>query len=234
MRPQRIVRLNAEELGRLVSAAQRDGGRAVDTLLWVIRPRLLEYFTRRIAPDEADDLAQLALLRVVKALPRIESIRASAFVATVAQNLLRTAQRRFARDAQRFIYGDAIDRIESALRADDKAEHHEFLDAIRVVSTKSLPNELRDVIHALLRGQSYAEIAAIQGVRQVTVRTRLLRARAILREELSQYRSASHDALTEPSGSHRSREQRASQNEEGVEEVWSLKGTHQKDHRRER
>jgi hypothetical protein len=40
--------------------------------------------------------------------------------------------------------------------------------------------------------------------------------------------------LTQPSGSHRSRAQRASQNEEGVEEVWSLKGTHQKDHRRER
>ena len=234
MRPQRIVRLNEEELGRLVSAAQRESGRAVDTLLRVIRPRLLEYFTRRLPGDEADDLAQLALLRVVKALPRIDSIRASAFVATVAQNLLRTAQRRFARDAQRFTYGDAIDTIESALRADDEAEHHEFLDAIRIVSTKSLPNELRGVIHALLRGQSYAEIAAMQGVRQGTVRTRLLRARAILREELSQYRSVSQNAWTQPNGSHRSREQRASQNDEGVDEVWSLTDTHKKDHRRER
>jgi DNA-directed RNA polymerase specialized sigma24 family protein len=43
------------------------------------------------------------------------------------------------------------------------------------------------VVLALLRGQTTAEIAASQGVSPITVRTRLMRARAILRRELPDY-----------------------------------------------
>lgn len=234
MRPHTPVRLNSEELARLVKAAQREGGKDLNTLLRAIRAPLLGYFMRRLPADEADDLAQLALLRVAKALPRIDADRASAFVGTVARNLLRTAQRRIARDARRFIYNDVIDSIESVLRADEEAEHHELLAAIQSVSIRALPGELRDIVNGLLRGQSYAEIAARQGVRQVTVRTRLLRARAILREELKQYGSRALDPHAPSRDPHSSPSQNASQNEKCDGEVWSLSGKHLKDHRHER
>ena len=221
MRPHTPVRLNSEELERLVKAAQREGGKELNSLLRAIRAPLLGYFMRRVSADEADDLAQLALLRVAKALPRIDADRASAFVGTVARNLLRTAQRRTARDARRFIYNDAIDSIESVLRADEEAEHHEFLAAIQSVSIRALPGELREIVDGLLRGQSYAEIAVRQGVRQVTVRTRLLRARAILREELKQYGPLATHPHPTPVDPDPSTQQSASQNEHGDSEVWS-------------
>jgi RNA polymerase sigma factor (sigma-70 family) len=204
MRPHKPVRLNPEELERLVKAAQREGGKELNNLLRAIRAPLLGYFMRRLPADEADDLAQLALLRVARALPRIDADRASAFVGTVARNLLRTAQRRMARDARRFTYNDAIDSIESISRADEAVEHHEVLAAIQSVSVRALPAELRDIVDGLLRGLSYAEIAVTQGVRQVTVRTRLLRVRAILREELKQYGTHPSDLRAPPGDSHSS------------------------------
>ncbi len=233
MRPHTAVRLNSEELERLVKAAQREGGKALNSLLHAIRAPLLGYFMRRLPADEADDLAQLALLRVAKALPRIDADRASAFVGTVARNLLRTAQRRTARDARRFIYNDVVDSIESVLRADEEAEYHEFIAAIQRVSIRALSGELREIVNGLLRGQSYAEIAASQGVRQVTVRTRLLRARAILREELKQYGPLAiypRPTLVDPDPS---TQQSALQNEHRDREVWSLTRRHPKNHRDE-
>ena len=225
------VRLNAEKLAMLVIAAQRDGDRAIDTLLKAIRSPLAEYFTRHLPADEADDLAQLALIRVARALPRIDADRASAFVATIAQNLLRTAQRRMARDAKRFTSNAVIDKIESALRADEEADQHDLVEAVRRVSVTALPRELREIVLALMRGQSHAEIAAKQGVRQVTVRTRLVRARAILREELRQYGPALDapraSAVNPPPSATRS----TPQNEPGDAEVWSFRGKHQRDHR---
>ena len=231
MRPHTPVRLNSEELARLVKAAQREGGKDLNTLLRAIRAPLLGYFMRRLPADEADDLAQLALLRVAKALPRIDADRASAFVGTIARNLLRTAQRRMARDARRFIYNDVIDSIESVIRADEEAEHHELLAAIQSVSFRTLPAELRDIVNGIIRGQSFAEIAAGQGVRQVTVRTRLLRARAILREELKQYGSLALDPHAVPRDPHSSPSRHASQNEQCDREVWSLSGKHLNNHR---
>lgn len=59
--------------------------------------------------------------------------------------------------------------------------------AVRRASGAVLPRELRTVVFARLGGQTTAEIAASQGVSPITVRTRLLRARAIPRRELPDY-----------------------------------------------
>ncbi|GAC1417945.1 MAG: RNA polymerase sigma-70 factor [Gemmatimonadaceae bacterium] len=182
----------ADRLAVLVRAAKddehkalKDGEhKALDVLLSTVRAALFSHFCRRVSEDVADDLAQIALLRIVKALPRIEPERASAFIGTIAKNLLRTSLRRQARDSERLSPSITPDEIESGITADAQVEHEDLIQAVLRASRQSLPRELRDVVQALLRGESRADIAATRGISQITVRTRLMRARLILREEL--------------------------------------------------
>ncbi len=186
MRGPCTIPLNADRLAVLVRAAQRDENRALDRLLSTVRPALLSYFCRRVAADVADDLAQIALIRIAKALPRIEPERASAFIGTIGKNLLRTSLRRQARDSERLAASITPDELESGVTADALVEQEDLIQAVLRASGQSLPHELRDVVQALLRGESRTHIAATQGISQITVRTRLMRARLILRQELGQ------------------------------------------------
>ena len=196
MRASGAIDLNGDQLTLLVTAAQQDETRALDRLLSTVRPALFSYFARRVPDDLADDLAQIALIRIVKALPRIDPKRASGFIGTIGQNLLRTAFRRQARDARRVALSITPDELESGLTADHEVDLQDQLDAVMRASSRTLTHELRDVITALLRGQDRAAIAATQGISQITVRTRLMRARMILREELSEATVISRGSLT--------------------------------------
>ena len=196
MRASGAIDLNGDQLTLLVTAAQQDETRALDRLLSTVRPALFSYFARRVPDDLADDLAQIALIRIVKALPRIDPKRASGFIGTIGQNLLRTAFRRQARDARRIAPSVTPDELESGVTADQEVDLQDLLDAVMRASSRTLTHELRDVVTALLRGQDRAAIAATQGISQITVRTRLMRARMILREELSEATVISRGSLT--------------------------------------
>ena len=196
MRASGAIDLNGDQLTLLVTAAQQDETRALDKLLSTIRPALFSYFARRVPDDLADDLAQIALIRIVKALPRIDPKRASGFIGTIGQNLLRTAFRRQARDARRVAPSITPDDLESGVTADQEVDLQDLLDAVMRASSRTLTHELRDVVTALLRGEDRADIAAKQGISQITVRTRLMRARVILREELGEVTVISRGSLT--------------------------------------
>jgi RNA polymerase sigma factor (sigma-70 family) len=186
MRRSCTIHLDADRLALLVRAAQQGENRSLDRLLSMVRPALLSYFCRRVPEDVADDLAQIALIRIVKAIPRIEPERASAFIGTIGTNLLRSAFRRQARDSRRLAPSIDPDELESGVTADAEVELQDLIEAVLRASGQSLKHEMRDVVLALLRGESRGDIAATQGISQITVRTRLMRARAILREELGQ------------------------------------------------
>lgn len=186
MRHSGAIDLSGDQLALLVTAAQQDETRALDKLLSTVRPALFSYFARRVPEDLAEDLAQVALIRIVKALPRIDPQRASGFIGTIGQNLLRTTFRRQARDARRVAPSVTPDELESAITADQEVDLQDLLDAVMRASSRTLTHELRDVVTALLNGQDRADIAAAQGISQITVRTRLMRARMILREELGE------------------------------------------------
>lgn len=186
MRHSSAIDLNGDHLTLLVTAAQQDETRALDRLLSTVRPALFSYFARRVPNDLADDLAQIALIRIVKALPHIDPKRASGFIGTIGHNLLRTEFRRQARDRRRSAPSVTPDELESGITADQEVELQDLVDAVRRASSQTLTHELRDVITALLRGEDRAEIATTQGISQITVRTRLMRARVILREELGE------------------------------------------------
>ena len=196
MRASGAIDLNGDQLTLLVTAAQQDETRALDKLLSTVRPALFSYFARRVPDDLADDLAQIALIRIVKALPRIDPKRASGFIGTIGQNLLRTAFRRQARDARRVAPSITPDELESGVTADQEVDLQDLLDAVMRASSRTLTHELRDVVTALLRGEDRADIAAKQGISQITVRTRLMRARVILREELGEVTVASRGSPT--------------------------------------
>jgi RNA polymerase sigma factor (sigma-70 family) len=178
------VRLNAAHVATLVHDAQSEKSGAIDQLLRTVRPALFRYFRRHLPPDVAEDLAQLALIRISRALPRIDAARAQAFISRVAQNLLRSAYKRRHREAMRHVATIDVDEIESRTVADGEVEWHEVEALVRSAVERVLPRELRETMLALLHGQSHAEIALSQGVSQITVRTRLLRARMLLRMEL--------------------------------------------------
>jgi RNA polymerase sigma factor (sigma-70 family) len=177
----------ATKLTSLVREAQKHEGRSLETLLVSLRPAFVRYFSRRLAPENAEDLAQNALIRVAGALHRIDPERADGYVATVARNLLRTAYRRRAIEAQRIGDIEWLDVTESHETSESQAELKELVRAVHRVANAALAPELADIIRGLLHGETPAEIARRQNVSPVTIRTRLLRARAVLRKELVGY-----------------------------------------------
>ena len=131
-------------------------------------------------------------MRVARALElkRVDPERAQRYVRTVARNLIRTEYRRRALEAQRLASGespDVVAAVEAQTTPDARAEYEDLVRAVHRVSRTALPPDLRDIIFGLLRGLSPAEIAAEQGLNPTTARTRLLRARALLRRALRSY-----------------------------------------------
>ena len=176
------------ELIHLVHEAQRGEPRAVDALLARLRPSFVRFFARRIALDDAEDATQGALIRIAGALGRIDPERARSYVVTVAHNLLRSECRRRARDARRAAPIELAESMAAPGTADDEADYGDLARAVHRVSLATLPPDLHEILHARLSGLSPAEIASQRQVNPATIRTRLLRARAILRPELGSYR----------------------------------------------
>src|SRR6202171_1493481 len=153
MRTAGAIDLNGEQLTLLGPASRSEEHRALDSLLSTVRPALFSYFARRVPDDLADDLAQIALIRIVKALPRIDPKRASGFIGTIGQNLLRSAFRRQARDARRVAPFITPDELESGVTADQEVDLQDLLDAVMRASSRTLTHEMRALVTALLRGE---------------------------------------------------------------------------------
>ena len=163
-----------------VRDAQRGAAGALDALLAGLRPTFITFFVRHVDPEDAEDLAQQALIRIAHALPQIDPARAGRYVTRVAWNLLRSEYERTEQDADRRVSVELADTVESSFTADRDVELGD-LDADRPTILDTLPPSLRAIVHGRLRGLRSSEIAAEQQVDPVTVRTRLLRARARLR-----------------------------------------------------
>jgi RNA polymerase sigma factor (sigma-70 family) len=178
----------SETLGQLVREAQRDSPDALNRLLATLRPALIRFFERRLPSDLTEDLAQVALMRITKALRRIDPERADSYTITVARNLLRSAYRQRARDLHR--YSPVGAELASTISgSDSQAEYEELVLAVhRTVLTK-LPRPLQDIMSRILDDETPSQIADELHVSPVTVRTRLMRARWILRRELVAFAS---------------------------------------------
>ena len=172
------------KLASLLREAQCSAPGASESFLAVLRPSLLGFFSARLPRELAEDLTQNALLRIAGALQRIDPERADAYVATVARNLLRTAHRRRAIEGRRRIELDLETIPLNREGVDVQLEREELVRMVHTLIRSKLPPLLAETVRALLNGSTPVEIAELQGVSPVTVRTRLMRARAILRAEL--------------------------------------------------
>jgi RNA polymerase sigma factor (sigma-70 family) len=176
-----------DELIHLVREAQRGEPRAVDILLARLRPSFVRFFARRLGPDAAEDAAQAALIRIARALRRIDPERASHYIVQVVRNLLRSECRRRAREVRRSAPVELAEAIEAPGATDTEVDHRDLARAVHRASLATLPPDLHEILQARLSGLSPAEIASQRRVNPVTIRTRLLRARALLRPELGSY-----------------------------------------------
>lgn len=176
----------AEALSRLVRDAQ--SGRAeINELLTFLRPALVTFFKRRLALDICEDLTQMALIRVSGAIKRIDPERADSYVATVARNLLRTTYRRHARERSRVDPASPDELPARSMSVDSRLEYEDLVRRVHRACLEKLRPELRDIGLGLLQGHTPVEIANTLDMNPITVRTRLMRVRGILREELGAY-----------------------------------------------
>ena len=192
---------DAEVLSQRIRGAQGGDEQALERLLEGLRPSFLAYFGRRFSLDVAEDLTQIALLRIARAVDRIDPERATNYVTTVLRNLLRTARSRQLRDERRHLAIDNLIADTHHADANARTEYEELARAVHRVSETTLPAPLADIVLGLLRGETPNEIAKRQGVSPITIRTRLLRARAILRRELQSqvpWRRSSHSSTQRP------------------------------------
>src|SRR5712691_14098 len=172
-----------EELIEPVRAAQRGAPGALDALLARLRPSFVSCFTPRLGPDEAEDVAQDALLRVARALRQINAERAGRYLTRLAWNLLRQECRRCAREARRFVPVELAAAVEALAAPDREVEYRDLVRAVHQFSLASLSPKLRDSMLGLLRDLSPSEMAAQQGASGSTIRARVRLARARLRRQ---------------------------------------------------
>jgi RNA polymerase sigma factor (sigma-70 family) len=168
-------------LTELVLGAKRDP-RGVDALLAAIRPALHTFFRQRTDADAAEDLTQLSLLRIARAVSRIEPERADSYLSTVARNLLRTSYRVRARDRRRTSMLTAAEDM-----TDQRAEYDDLASAVQRACLAIDQPALRGIALGVLRGHSTTELANQFDISPITVRTRLMKVRASLRRQLAAY-----------------------------------------------
>src|SRR5438309_7786292 len=93
----------------------------------------------------------------------------------------------FLRDDAHVVLGVGKNMASAVPPPDSQAEYEELVLAVhRAVLTK-LPRPLQDIMSRVLEDESQVQIADELQVNEVTVRTRLRRARSILRRELARY-----------------------------------------------
>jgi RNA polymerase sigma factor (sigma-70 family) len=170
-----------------VRDAQRGRPSALKALLERLRPWFLRLFARRVDRDGAQDLTQAALIRVWQALPQVDPDRAAQYLLTIAMNLVRTARADLARDARRHVALEVAYPMTPPVNPDRDVEYRDLARIVHDVSRTTLTPELHEVIVELLRGLRPSEIAADRNINDVTVRTRLRRARRRLGPQVRDY-----------------------------------------------
>lgn len=142
----------------------------------------LRRFARYLArdADHADDLVQETLIRALGALPQLDpggNLRAWLF--TILQNVLRGEWRRRRRSPVR--HEVPVEQAPEPLRSGGQLESASLNEL--AIAIRKLPPRFREVLMLCgVEGFDYEEAATILGIPVGTVRSRLSRARAMLKE----------------------------------------------------
>ena len=159
---------------------------------------IYRYVARRLGRDAADDIASDVFLRAFDGRHRYDQTRSSCvpWLYGIAANVCRTTSR------SRFREAKAVRRLETVDTAPDSAEGIAWrLDASDAVAKSGLVDAInalrfdeRETLYLqVFGGLSYPEIAEAMDVPVGTVRSRLSRTKAKLREPLERLRESDTD-----------------------------------------
>jgi RNA polymerase sigma-70 factor (ECF subfamily) len=180
-----------DSVADVVSRARRGDPSAFEQIVRRHQYRVYNLAYRMLRDhDDAEDLTQEAFLRVFQSLPRIRDDRAlGAYITRVAANLCLTWLRARRRRPEQTT--DPTDL--ASVPAPVGSERHEQLQA----AVSDLAPKYRLAITAFyLEGCSYAEAAHILGITPRALKTRLYRARAMLKQALSADAGAGEESAT--------------------------------------
>lgn len=134
-----------------------------------------------------EDLAQETFLRAFRAFPRFDldlRARPSTWLVTIATRLALGERRREA--SHKTFADDEVDAVD--YRAPEaRAEQRELGAAIEAAAAELSPEQRAVFVLAELHGYPLAEIATMVEIPEATVKTRLFRARAKMRERLAPF-----------------------------------------------
>lgn len=147
--------------------------------------------------EEAEDIAQESFVKAFLALPRLRNPRQfKSWLFSIALNLVRDHKREFKRKPS-LPLEDLPGNLEPTALDDpsDDVENEDLLKRVRE-GIERLPSKLREVLVLYdMQGFSYEEIASIVHCPLGTVKSRLFKARQMLREMLSPYIEGDEDEL---------------------------------------
>lgn len=146
------------------------------------------------------DLAQEVFLRAFRAFPRFDvdgSARASTWLLTIAVRLALNARKGLSRAQQLYPLAEA-EALPAAGTPESERTRRELGTAIAKAAQELSPEQRAIFVLSEFHGMSISEIANAVEIPEATVKTRLFRARAQLRERLASFwsfpRERSHGA----------------------------------------
>lgn len=140
--------------------------------------------------EEAEDLAQEAIVRAYEAWDRFDGSNFKAWILRIVTNLYINRYRQKQRTPQLGSLEDenALEPTAQESEEPDRLLFDELVGAEVEEALGKVPEDFRlAVILSDIEGLSYQEIADVTGVPIGTVRSRLARGRAILRKQLTDY-----------------------------------------------
>ena len=174
-----------------LAAAARAGDRAsFNTLVRRYQRRVFALCAGMVGPDTAEDITQDTFIRALGSLDRYRGGNFAGWLLTIAGNRCRDELRRRKRrptdsiDQQMETFGDAY-ALPSRERSPERRALDSELRRVIVAALVQLPDDQRQALTLRdIDGFSYQEIASATNVSVGTVKSRIARARAKMRELL--------------------------------------------------
>jgi RNA polymerase sigma-70 factor (ECF subfamily) len=171
-------RVQADEAD-LIAQARAGDADAFGELVWRYRDTVYTLAVRLVGPNLAGDVAQEALIRAWRAMPRFRGDAAlGTWLHRITVNTAWTMRKRAARhDAQELdetVHENVVDRSTSPEKA---GEMIELREGLKVAIDQLSPGQRAVLVLRDVYGWSHAEVARELGITHTTAKVRLHRAR---------------------------------------------------------
>jgi RNA polymerase sigma-70 factor (ECF subfamily) len=175
----------------ILALARRGDPSALDELVRRYQSRIYNLAYRMLRQrEDAEDVTQEAFLKAFEALPRLKDDAAfRAWLSRIAANLclMRLRSRSHAEAPW-----DAVAQADQASQHDATPE---IIERLRTAMAELPPKHRLAVVAFYIEGRSYNEAARLAGVPVLTFKTRLYRARRMLRDMLSDALAAEKESM---------------------------------------